>query len=165
MAKKRYPQRKVTIDFKNESVLTEQAHKETCDINSILHDYAKTGFMRHAKENKGTYDDVTGVNFMEAQIIVANTKSLFEGLPALVRKEFNHNPAEFLDFVQNPDNAEQLSKRGLLVGNDGLDHKGSYSNALTAEQYRVMLEQESRSNSDEVSSSVVDEKASASAVE
>lgn len=114
--------------------LTEQAHKSTCDINKILADYARTGFMRHAKEHEGKYDDVSAVDFQEAQFIVANVKNMFEGLPSEIRKEFDHDPAKFLDYAQDPKNGEELAKRGILAGNDGLDIAGAYNAAVTREK-------------------------------
>jgi phage internal scaffolding protein len=101
--------------------LTEQAQKDQCDINLILEDYSRTGFMRHAKQNEGKYDDVSALDFQEAMITVANVKSMFEGLPSEIRKEFGHDPSKFLQYVQDPKNEEELAKRGILRGNDGVD--------------------------------------------
>lgn len=111
--------------------LTEQCHKDQCDINIILDDYARTGFMRHAKENKGRYDDVTAVDFQKSMETVANVKSMFEGLPAAIRQEFSHDPANFLNYVQNPENVKALTSRGIIIGNDGIDISGAYNKAPT----------------------------------
>lgn len=113
--------------------LTEQAHKQECDINYILKDYARTGFIKHANQNAGKYDDVTGVDFQEAMNTVANVKSMFEGLPSEIRKEFNQDPVNFLNYVQDPKNTEALAKRGILAGNDGVDISGAYTAAPTEE--------------------------------
>lgn len=106
--------------------LTEQSHKDQCDINVILDDYKRTGFIKHAKQNAGRYDDVSAVDFEKAAIIVANVKSLFENLPSHVRDEFQGEAANFLRYVQNPSNHAELAQRGILVGNDGLDISGAY---------------------------------------
>jgi len=133
--------------------LTEQSHKQACDMNYILKDYARTGFIKHANQNAGTYDDVTSVDFQKAMDTVANVKSMFEGLPSAVRAEFSHNPSQFLDYVQNPANTEELAKRGILVGNDGVDIRGAYTAAPT----------ESSLSAAEVSSASESEQPSASA--
>ena len=109
--------------------LTEQSHKNECDINIILDHYTRTGFMKHAKQNEGLYDDFTSADFQRSMEVVANVKSLFEGLPSEVRKEFNQDPVNFLNYVQDPKNHESLAKRGILVGNDGVDITGAYSGA------------------------------------
>lgn len=111
--------------------LTEQSHKDQCDINIILSDYARTGFMRHAQNNAGRYDDVSSVDFQKSMETVANVKSMFEGLPAAIRKEFAGDPKNFLNYVQNPENALALQKRGILIGNDGIDISGAYTKAPT----------------------------------
>lgn len=111
--------------------LTEQSHADECDINKILHDYTRTGFMRHAKEHAGRYDDVSAVDFQKSMETVANVKSMFECLPAQIRGEFNHDPAAFLTYVQEPANAKVLQDRGILVGNDGIDVTGAYTASPT----------------------------------
>lgn len=111
--------------------LTEQSHKQECDINYILKDYARTGFMKHANQNAGQYDDVTSVDFQSAMDTVANVKTMFENLPSQIRAEFNNQPTQFLDYVQNPNNTEALAQRGILHGNDGLDITGAYTTAPT----------------------------------
>lgn len=111
--------------------LTEQSHLEQCDINIILADYSRTGFMRHAKENQGRYDDVTSYDFQKSMETVANVKSMFEGLPSAIRNEFGHDPNNFLNYVQNPQNVNELAKRGILKGNDGIDITGAYNKAPT----------------------------------
>lgn len=123
--------------------LTEQAHKDQCDINSILHDYTRTGFMRHAQNNAGRYDDVTSVDFQHAQNVVAQTKTMFETLPSEIRQEFGQDVSKFLDYVQNPENGKELAQRGILAGNDGINIEGATSRALTKAQYKEMIAQQS----------------------
>lgn len=133
--------------------ITEQSHKQECDMNYILKDYARTGFIKHANQNAGKYDDVTSVDFQTAMNTVANVKSMFEGLPSEVRAEFSHNPSNFLDYVQNPANTKVLADRGILVGNDGVDISGAYTASPT----------QSSLNATEVPSEAVSEQPSASA--
>jgi phage internal scaffolding protein len=104
--------------------LTEQAHKNETDMNYILRDYKRTGFIRHAKENQGRYDDISVQDFQEAMFVVAEANNMFAELPANIRKDFNNDPSQFLGFVQNPDNQEKLQKMGIIKGNDGVDLKG-----------------------------------------
>ena len=104
--------------------LTEQAHKNETDMNFILRDYKRTGFIRHAKDNQGRYDDISVQDFQEAMFVVAEANNMFAELPANIRKDFNNDPSQFLGFVQNPDNQEKLQKMGIIKGNDGVDLKG-----------------------------------------
>lgn len=104
---------------------TEQAHKAQCDINVILRDYQRTGLIRHAKENAGRYDDVTAIDFTQAMQLVTSAQNMFLSLPSDMRKRFGNDPAAFLDFVQNPENAGEMQKLGILKGNDGIDVSGA----------------------------------------
>lgn len=104
---------------------TEQAHKKECDMNYILKNYQKTGLIRHSKQNIGRYDDVTKADFQEAMFLVTNAQQMFQTLPSGIRKRFHQDPAQFLEFVQNPDNKAEMQKMGILRGNDGLDAQGA----------------------------------------
>ena len=104
---------RVTVD--TGEGITEQSHKRETDINYILEDYKRTGFMKHAKENQGRYDDISVQDFQDAMFKVTEAQNMFNELPGGIRKEFDNNPARFLDFVQNPDNAQKLVDMGLAV--------------------------------------------------
>ena len=111
---------------------TEQSHKKQCDINYILKDYAKTGIIKHAHQNAGKYDDVSQVSFQQAQDVVADVKSMFESLPAATRQQFNNQPGEFINFVQQPENGPQLIEMGLAEGIDGKTAEGSLITEMQA---------------------------------
>lgn len=121
--------------------LTEQSHAKETDINYILRDYAKTGFMKHAKDYQGMYDDVAVNDFQEAMFIVTNAQNMFNELPADLRKRFGHDPAEFLSFVQNPNNVDEMAKLGILKGNDGLDISGTAVNVPTRSHYQQKVQE------------------------
>ena len=50
--------------------LTEQSHKHETDINFILKDYVRTGFIKHAKDNQGKYDDINVQDFQQAMLVL-----------------------------------------------------------------------------------------------
>jgi len=114
---------------------TEQSHAKQTDINYILKDYAKTGYIKHAKEHQGKYDDVTSQDFQEAMFLVTQAQNMFNELPSSIRKEFGQNPEEFLNFVQNKDNENYLASLGILRGNDGIDVNGVAVNVPTKAHY------------------------------
>jgi phage internal scaffolding protein len=139
---------------------TEQAHKTECDMNFILKDYARTGFIRHAKENQGRYDDIAVQDFQQAMFIVAQANSMFEELPSKVRKEFHNDPSQFLSFVQNPENESKMRKLGILKGNDGIDMQGARTNAPIEKppvtQSDVNVNKDTSQNMENVSSQAPD---------
>jgi len=105
--------------------LTEQSHKNLTDINLILKDYKQTGVLKHAQQNAGKYDDITVSDFQEAMFKVKHAQNLFDALPGDVRKRFGNNPENFLEFVQNPANKDEMAAYGMLKGNDGIDFNGN----------------------------------------
>lgn len=125
------PAMRVTLD--TGPGLTEQAHKKETDMNYILRDYARTGFIKHAKNFQGRYDDVAVQDFQEAMFIVNQAQSMFAELPGHLRKRFQNDPAEFLEFVQNPENGDEMLRLGILKGNDGVDVTGAPVAAPTKE--------------------------------
>lgn len=105
--------------------LTEQSHAKQCDINYILDRYHKTGLIAHAAKHAGRYDDVSALDFQNAMFLVTEAQNMFNSLPANMRKRFGGDPAAFLDFVQDPLNAPEMARMGILKGNDGLDIRGA----------------------------------------
>lgn len=96
--------------------MTEQAHKDDCDIQKILKKYAQTGVITHNNAVQGTYQDFpSGMDFQSAQNIIAEGKSLFETVPARIRADFDNDPAKFLEFTQNPDNRDAMDAYGFLT--------------------------------------------------
>lgn len=94
---------------------TKQAHKEECDINNIMAKYIKTGLIEHAKKHQGEYGFATSTDFKESIDIINKAQKMFDELPAKARKKFENDPAEFLDFVQDPENEDQLYDLGLSL--------------------------------------------------
>lgn len=103
-----------------EPTLTEQHHKEACDINNVLKRYRDTGVIEHRNQYEGFYADISGIDFTESQNKIANAQSMFEELPAHMRRFFNDSPAFFLDYVQNPDNKPALYDLGLAIRPEGV---------------------------------------------
>jgi phage internal scaffolding protein len=114
---------RVQINTGRESKV-EQSHSKQCDINYILKDYARTGIIKHAHQNQGQYDDVSSVDFQTAMDVVADTKSMFESLPAATREQFGQDPKNFINFCRNPENGLKMQEMGITQGIDGIDSKG-----------------------------------------
>lgn len=92
---------------------TKQEFKEECDINNILARNERGETIEHLRQHGEHYSDNTGVDFQSAMNIVTATQQLFDTLPAHIRARVNNKPEEFLDFVQNPDNIEEMRELGL----------------------------------------------------
>lgn len=101
------------ISFKNEEVITKQSFKDECDINKILEKFQKSGAITHFASHAPTYGDCTPVQLHDALNTVANAETMFEELPSSIRKKFNNNAEQFLEFVQNDKNLEEMRELGL----------------------------------------------------
>lgn len=107
--------RKVVLDCSEDIPLTEQSHKDEVDINQIIKRHGidmiqKTALLKSAEFE---FDDVTGNDFQEAMFKITKAQETFDSLPSQIRKRFDNNPAAYLDFVQNADNANEMVELGL----------------------------------------------------
>lgn len=98
-----------------EVVLVEQSHQAEVNINNIVKRHGMDLIQKTALLNAPLmqWDDVTGNDFQEAMFKVTKAQQTFDQLPSQLRKQFDNNPAKFLDFVQNPDNKEKMVEYGL----------------------------------------------------
>ena len=95
--------------------LTHQSFKRECDINTIMAKYQKTGLVDHVANHQGDYSDLTDVpTYHDAMNKIISANQSFSTLPSSIRKKFSNDPAEFLDFVSNPENIEEMQKMGLI---------------------------------------------------
>ena len=61
------------------------------------------------------FGDVSAVpEYRQYRDIVNAANAKFMALPAIVRRRFDNDPAEFLDFMQNPANRDEGIKLGLI---------------------------------------------------
>lgn len=94
---------------------THQGSKDECDINRIMRRFEKTGVIEHQNRFQGRYGDFTLFpgDYQEALHQVRDANEMFLTLPAKVRKEFDNDPGQFLDFVTDPSNSDALKELGL----------------------------------------------------
>jgi phage internal scaffolding protein len=95
--------------------LTEQHHKDECDVNKILSNYIKNGVLNHQRDYKGYYDDVTSIgDYDSAMQSIAKANSLFAELPSQIRNKFDNDPARFLEFAGNEENMQEMVELGMV---------------------------------------------------
>lgn len=96
--------------------LTEQNHKDACNVNKIVSRFQKTGLLDHLNSAQPMeIDSAPPISYHEALNIVAQGKTAFETLPATLRQHFEHDAAKYVEFCMNPENREELVKMGLAV--------------------------------------------------
>lgn len=94
--------------------LTEQSHKDDCDVNNILAKYTKTGLLPSVS-TEGLYMDISEVgDYQEHMNNLVAAQEAFAALPSRVRERFRNNPAELVDFCSDPNvSKEELVELGL----------------------------------------------------
>ena len=90
---------------------TRQSHKQECDINEIVKRFKKVAgedcLDRLAGYAGGQYGDFSEVvDYRTALDQISQAEASFGALPAIVRKQFDNDPAAFLDFCNDPNNLQ-----------------------------------------------------------
>lgn len=105
----------------------EQSHKKRCNINTIMAK-VKKGQMVPVRKGTPLYGDFSsGADFMDCQNAVIEVNEQFMSLPAVIRRRFNHNARELIDFLADPENEMEAKELGLLEKEDLQDAPGSNS--------------------------------------
>lgn len=103
------------VDCSYDDDLAKQEFKDETDINTILKRFNVTGQLPTGVRMP-TYGDFTGVSdFREALHAIQEAEDSFMAMPAHIRKRFDNDPAQFVDFCSQPENADEARKFGLSV--------------------------------------------------
>lgn len=90
-----------------------QSQKEEADINTIVRNFGITGKMPE-NVRLPAYGDFSGVDdYRSALDAVKAAEKSFMEIPAEIRAKFDHDPQNFLEFVENPENMDKLREMGL----------------------------------------------------
>lgn len=94
--------------------LAQQHFKDECDINNILRQFNLTGVLPESPLSP-RYGDFTGIGDYHTalnQVIAAEDE--FMSLPANLRARFENDPAQLIEFLNNPENKDEAMKLGLV---------------------------------------------------
>ena len=88
--------------------------KDECDVNRIIERYQATGVLTHVQNNQARYGEMpSGEAFQSMMTQIAEARSLFEELPSKARQHFNHDPVQFLNYIQDDPSLDILDDLGL----------------------------------------------------
>jgi len=97
-----------------EPTRAQQHHKDECDINVILERFGKTGQVP-VNTISGTYGDFSGVHdYHTAMNALIAAETEFAALPAQIRNKFANDPANLVQFLDNPENRAEAESLGLV---------------------------------------------------
>lgn len=103
----------VVLHFHDDPGLTEQSHKDDCDLNNIIARYVRSGVPITINEKE--FVDLTQmVDYQTAFNTVKTAQDLFMSLSADIRKTFEHSPAKLLAAIQDPSKKDMLIELGIL---------------------------------------------------
>lgn len=106
------PRARPTID--TGQGLTEQHHKASVDIHTIMRKFKEQGIFEHTSQHAGTYGDYLNCpDFQQAAQHIAEAESMFESVPAEIRLQFDNHPGKFVSFMTDPDNVEAIQGMGF----------------------------------------------------
>lgn len=118
--------------------MTKQSFKDECDVNRIMSKYQATGVLDHIKhmdDNGLAYGDFSdGFDFRESCDRVIAAENMFLTLPSSIRSRFMNNPAQFLDFVSNPENLSEMKKMGLVKSSELVNDSSEFVNDSSNEE-------------------------------
>jgi len=95
--------------------LTRQEFAEEADINFLMARYERTGIPPAIAGMEPQYLDTTGFpdDLQVAMNQIIQAENAFMQLPAAVRKEFDNDPVQFVQFAADPENLPQMRTWGL----------------------------------------------------
>lgn len=95
---------------------TQQQYKDSCDVNTIMKRYEQTGVLTHVHAKEGRYSDLgEPKDLMDAMTRLHKAEDAFRTLPASLREKCQHQPAKFLEMLQDGSNDEELIKLGIKL--------------------------------------------------
>lgn len=96
--------------------MTRQEFRDECDINVLMATYERTGVMSSFNMGTPQYLDVSNVPDLPQAIAVMDAaQAAFMTLNAKIRREFDNDPVEFVEFAQDPANLPQMREWGLAA--------------------------------------------------
>lgn len=109
-----WDRKRTTIDYSSQPSLTKSEFKEECDINNVVRRAIRTGILPGTNQEAlyGDFSEVT--DFASAQIKIAQASQEFDQLPSAIKEKFDNNVTTLLDWIDNPENADEARELGLL---------------------------------------------------
>lgn len=107
---------RVQVFFDDDTGLTHQEFKESCDIRSIMKQFKRQGIgLPIPNFNDAILDYSDLPDYQSALNLMIDAQNSFDSLPANVRKRFGNDPGEFVNFIYDPANEQELIKMGLAT--------------------------------------------------
>lgn len=104
---------RVSVRFTKPS-RAKQSFKDECNINNILSKWQQTGLITHTNKSQPNYATLASpTDYHQSLNTIMAAQEAFDALPSTLRTKFDNDPAQFLGFVSDPKNKDELQKLGL----------------------------------------------------
>lgn len=105
---------RVVVDCSEDQGRTKQSFKDECDINKLVEKF-KAGLPIPEPPARTLYGNfIDAADYQESMQNLAAADTAFAELPSEVRARFNNEPAQLLEFCDNPENSEEGVQLGLF---------------------------------------------------
>ncbi|AXH78055.1 MAG: internal scaffolding protein [Microviridae sp.] len=113
---------------------TQQHLKDECDINVLVQRFVVTGEIPALTMPPLQGDFTDAPTYQDALNLMVQANRSFMQQPAEVRARFMNDPAQFVDYVSNPDNRQGVRELGLWSkeANDAWDRQQAQEAAYAA---------------------------------
>ncbi len=98
---------------------TKQSQRDECDINMLLERYQRDASLGHLEKYGGQYGNYADYDFENHVTKIAEMETIFEQLPAEVKRDFGQSTNKFFEFVTNPENENRLAELLPEIANQG----------------------------------------------
>lgn len=96
--------------------MCKQSFMQECDINHIMKRFETTGQLPDMIKTQPSYGDFTNVpKFEDAMQTIIHAQDQFAALSSKIRGQFDNDPKQFLAFVNDPKNSDELVRMGLAT--------------------------------------------------
>lgn len=103
------------LDLSKKKSRTKQQYLNDANINNLMAKYIKTGIAPEAGTRQPIYGDFSnGNDYRNVVENINHANHVFSLLDSETRKGFGNDPAQMLDFMSKPENAEKCRNLGLL---------------------------------------------------
>lgn len=92
----------------------QQQFKEDTDINTLVERYHLTGEIPQNIRVPLPPEFIEATDYQQAQNLLIEADQAFMAMPANVRKEFDNDPARFLEFVHDDRNRDRAQQLGIV---------------------------------------------------
>jgi len=93
---------------------TQQQFAEEADINTIVRRFGLTGELPNGIHMPQSGDFTATTDFQTAMNLVRQAEEAFLEIPGEVRARFNHDPAQVIQFLEDPSNRDEAVRLGFI---------------------------------------------------